>query len=371
MENLTPIELLVNKKVYADIMQKGFAEITQRRKDAKFIEMVKSPIFFEKVTENSTNNLIAQESLKMTNNQSNIRRIINELGLGKASVNELTVTTKNIASQVNGLGMMMESVQSLEYLNVGLNLANISLDVAGFAMVLNKLDKMEKSLKGLRNEIESLSNHLSDIAASQWGEKKEEYQKLSWRCKNLVFDIKKKKDVSTKRIEDMIIDLMGFFSYIQDAFSENRFDQESLLKMMITLLPVYSFLVDQDIERRFYDDNGAVPPSYEDYIAVYNYYASSTFRERLEDFLILEKGLHLIDATDIVNTWSLFALNGRVQNEDKLSILQEFKTKELVSSYERTVDDMVKIEIKEKVPIIAKSANCDESDVLRYFQMNE
>lgn len=370
MDNLTPIELLVNEKVYDDIMQKGFAEITQRRKDAKFTEMVKSPIFFEKVTENPTNNLIAQESLKMTNNQNNIRHAINELGLGKASVNELTATTKNMASQVNMLGMTMKSVQSLEYLNASLNFANISVDVAGFAMVLNKLNLMNERLLGLDKEIDGMSDRLSSIAANQWNKEKGNYKRLILDCKSILLNIKLGKNVTTDKIENMLHRLIGFITYIQDSFKENRYDQETLLKMMASLIPPFSFLVSKNIEKRLFEDN-VLPPGLQECMDTYAFYNSPVFREKLEDFYILEKGMHINDAMDIVNTWSLFALNGRVQNEDLLSLLKTYNTKELYAAYESKVDDMVKLEIKEKVPIIAERANCDKSDVLKYFQINE
>ena len=153
MDNMVALEMLVDKAIADEVREKGLAEIALRRADAKFRAMIKCKILGtsvggEMVPEKLTSaamNLSAQNSLGLDT----VRNALYSLEKGTGA---LTVVTKNMAAQVDGIYQLTSSVRNISYLNTGLSLANTAVDIlnAQTLIGLNGMVQIEDQLSVLK-----------------------------------------------------------------------------------------------------------------------------------------------------------------------------------------------------------------------------
>ncbi len=153
-----------------------------------------------------------------------------------------TFSQKELLSQVAQSAKM---TQALSWANVGLNLVNIGVSVAGFYMTLNKLNSMQGELRQFidaynadhqSDELETYKNHLQKIT--------NHLSYLQSRYTTLIFD---QQDFMNHRvqIENECIETANFLDKTLTRFQAGQEDARLACQIIFTLAPVYAQLVNE------------------------------------------------------------------------------------------------------------------------------
>lgn len=343
------------------INQKGFVEIMLRRKDAKFSEIVR--VLPEALIDNKDNTKeITAKLLELGKDvNKNIKDVRKEMNNVKTGIGDLTNIAKDMAMQVEDLFDMTECVQALSYLNTGLALANIAVDVTGFAMLSMKLDTLGK-------EVHNIDVKLDKLADANKHEKIADFQKLIMQFNSISTKIRDKEGVEPDSIENLLIKMRAFVSEMLRDLSDEVFEKEVILEIINTLMPAYTILFCEYLDR-YYFEKQKEPANYDMFISLYDELVESNFVQKLEDYYFLDMKMHNIDVIDIINAQMLLGLNGRVQVEDQLEILKTLKTEENVKEFERDLDNYVREEIGEKISEISGLLNVSEDKCRETLQL--
>ena len=364
MEDFVALEMLVKKSVADEVAQKGLAEIALRRADAKFKAMVKCRILGDTVLGDGIPQRVAASAMKLsipgTNSIESIRGTIRafEKGVGN-QIAALSATTKNMALQVDGIYSLTKSIKSLSYLNTGVSMANLAVDVAGFIVVNDKLNT-------LNSEVQLVANNINRIANVQKNEKLSDCQKLIMRFNSMSAKIQSGDVFNLDDLESLIIDMRAYISEMILNLHDEALGTELVLKIIFSLLPAYTLLFGE-FTRRYYYEKHNLPANYEMFLKLYDELESVNFRGKLHDYYFLDCKMHSQEVLDVLNTQTLLGLNGKVQIQDQTSMLQMLGTKEKVEAFDRGLDEFVYSWAKEKVPVIAKDSGVSKIECLKYF----
>lgn len=366
MEEYVTLEMLVNKTVADEVTQKGLAEIALRRADAKFKAMVKCRILGDATSTELVPQRVASSAMRLSipgqNNMESVRGAMRSLekGLGK-KITSLTTTTKNMAVQVDGIYQLTRTVQSLSYLNVGLSMANLAVDVAGFVVVNDKLNM-------LSSEVQLAANKINKIANVQKNEKISDCQKLIMRFNALSSKIRRGDDINLDDLEHLIIDMRAYLSEMILNLHDDALGTDLVLKIINSLLPAYTLLF-SEFTKRYYYQHQCLPGNYEVFLKLYDELEDVNFRAKLQDHYFLDERLHSQDVLDRLNAQMLLGLNGRVQIEDQTAILKMLGTKEKVEAFDKGLDRFVESWVRDKVPVIAADSGVSCEECLAFFDM--
>ncbi len=353
MENMVVLEMLMDKNVADEIAQNGLAELALRRADAKFKAMVKCEILGNPVS----NDVVPQKLISaVMNYQSensftldNVRSAMYTIQNGTKA---LTSVTKNMAYQVDRIYQATNAVMNISYLNTGLSLANTAVDVSGFIVIADKLNS-------LNVEVQDMANTIFKIANMQKNEKISSCQILIMRCNSMMAKINDNDDIDLDELDALLISMKAFISEMIMDLHDEALGEELVLKMVYTLMPAYTSLFNEFV-KRFYFEKGVTPPNYKMFLSLYDELENENFIERLEDYFFIENKMHGADVFDALNAQILIGLNGRVQIEDQVSLLNVLQTKDKILQFESGLDKYVEERKKEIIPIIAHECELEE-----------
>ncbi len=334
----------VDKPLAEEILQKGMSELAFRRGDAKFREFAKCKVreLFEGkdgFTLPILPDLLGEEG-------TNPIELVKRLSGSFENANEIAETTKNIASQVDSIFSCSTSVMNMAYLNTGLELANLAVDAAGYAIVSEKLSV-------LNTEVQAVANNLTNVVTIQKNEKIAKCQMLIMRCNSIGSKIRDDDTVKLDGLEELLIDLRAFLAEMLLNLHDEALGEEIILKMLFTLMPAYTSLFNEFL-RRYYFRKTAIPANYDMFLSLYSDLNNAAFMERLTDYYFLEQKMHRTDVAEILAAQRFLCLNARVQIEDQLSLLQKLESKEKILLFEDSLERYAKLKTEEMSDIIEK-----------------
>jgi hypothetical protein len=251
----------------------------------------------------------------------------------KDIANKVLNAVKENALNVKNLKVDMNCIKELNCLNVGLEAANLAVDVAGFVMIANKLDGLTDLVNGLSVEV----GKLHDIADGNIGE-----QFDTFKMKYIEFSrkIEDGDNVDDDRLSDTIDKMHAFIKKLLGFYGEYIVNKENLLNIISTLLPAYSHLLQWRMINYFYDKGKSIDT--EPYIDIFKLIISDDFKEATLDYFFNEKHLHNLEA--MVATNDVIAIDGysyleTIKDEEiKLNCL---KTKENYAAYNEYVQEIL------------------------------
>lgn len=366
MEDMVTLEMLVEKSIADEISQKGLAEIALRRADAKFKAMVKCRLLDHTVLEDGIPQRIVSSAMQLDipniydkeSVRGAIRSLENKFG---NQIYELSSTTKNMAIQVDGIYQLTNSVRSLSYLNTGLSLANMAVDVAGFAVVNEKLNT-------LNSEVHYMVNQVNRVINIQKNNKIAMCQKLIMRFNSVSSKIQNFDEINLDNLELLIMDMRGFISEMIMDLQDEALGTELVLKIIFSLLPTYTLLFNEFI-KRYYFEKHKLPANYGMFLKLYDEVENANFRDKLVEYFFIKEKKHSQDVIDLLNAQTLLSLNGKVQIEDQALLLQMLGTKETVEAFDKRLNGYVKSQIREKAPIIAERSGVDQEECRLFFMI--
>ena len=338
MSDLVQLNLLVEKYVADETIRKGLAEVALRRTDAKFREIVKCRVCGDLPEQSkAVQNAISQFSLFQNGQSTDIGKIrdiansINQVAKNtNRQVTAISRVAKDLSVQVDTILNTGNKLKSLSWLNAGLSLANIAVDVAGFVIIGNKLNELCHEMQSTRTDIQQLKD-------DKIIEKYSIFQLLTRKYNQIVDQIQNYETVDYKVIEVLIMEIEQFLTIILDN-AKGLLNFEDVLSMITTLLPAYSVLIKEWL-RRYYYAYRKTPSSYNDYIHRYETLINPEFMKRLQDYYFIDKKMGYLDTLDVISAYTFLVLNGKTEVEDQLAILEALSSKKAeVDEYEATVE---------------------------------
>lgn len=251
-------------------------------------------------------------------------------------VGEISDVTKNMAVNVDKIYSATKSLKALECVNVGLNLANMAVDMAGFVIICKKLNELNAQIQDISNRIGNLENiEISKIVR--------EFRDLEMSYKSMLSKISKKEEVSLDQLEELVQQFTNYLNQVLDILSTDSMDSEILITIINTLMSAYTLVTCEYIDR-YYFDKGEVAPNFDSYISLFNRMMTPEYAKKLEEYFFYVAKLNTMETIDAVNAEILLALNGKVQLEDQIEILQELKTRENLEKLNEALEEYSKQE---------------------------
>ena len=358
MEELTTLELLVNKTVADEVKRKGLAELAMRRGDAKFKSMIKCSLANSSTAQKESAEKIVSTAMERVfkGNASDIKDVrVAVKNLGK-NIGGLSAVTKNIASQVDSIYQYTSTIKSLSFLNTGLSLTNIAIDAAGFVVIIDRLNQLNYELQGVAIKLDQIKNIKKN-------EKIAQCQKLIMLFNSLAEKIGEKEDVDVDVIEKLLVEMKSFISEMIYNLQDETLGTELVLGIINAMLPAYTFLLKVFVEKKYYAKH-KLPANYDIYLNLYDELEEANYRKKLESFYyeyyFAEEKMNIIDVLDLINAQILLGLNGKVQIEDQVALQEILGNEEKVKEFDRGLDRIVNGWVKEEIPSIAEESGVEE-----------
>ena len=366
MEDMVPLEMLVQRSVADELSRKGLAEIALRRSDAKFRAIVKAIIPGENSLSEEMVQKIQSSALKMgisdSTDLSNVRNTMRTFSQNlESNMLNLSSVTRNMSVQVDSIFQLTNVIKTVSFVNTGISLANLAVDVAGFVIINQKLNTVNYEIKNVLNEVKKLS----DLAKN---EKISECQKLIMRYNTLAAKILNNEPVNLDDIDNLLIDMKTFISEMIRNLLDNTLDKDLLLDMIYILIPAYTQLF-AEYNKRVYYSKQTLPPNYNNFMTLYSELESAELRQDLQDYYFLQRKMHGQDVIDLLNARTLIGLNQKVLVEDQVSMMKMLGTGEQYDSFELELDKIVKSSLEEKIPVMAEETGISETRLKKVFSL--
>lgn len=155
MDNLVELNLLVEKYVADEVSQKGLAEIALRQANARFREIAKASVHVggneaSEIAKNALAELkdtFTRESYTLRQIQNRTRSVEKHIKKATNSISKIDQTTRSMAMQVDRLFDSTNLIKNVSFINTGVGLANIAIDVAGFQLIDYRLNEVVEQLQ--------------------------------------------------------------------------------------------------------------------------------------------------------------------------------------------------------------------------------
>ena len=319
------LEIMMSEAMARDIQEKGLAEIVLRRADSKFRAMEKCKLIKSAVSE------ATEPSAEM---QAKVMRALRDWRKSDRKISENNSTVKNMSVQVDRIFQNVDIVRNFSYLNTGLSVANLAVDIAGFAMVMMKLNELNSEIQKVAGQIEKVSIILQNGKVA-------EFQRLTMRFNVLSAKLQDGEPVTMDEIESLQNDMTPFLLEMIMNLHHETMDLGLVLNIIHSLLPAHTILTKENLTR-CYLSKQKLPPNYESYLTVFDGLETEQFRKRLQDYYFFDEKLSSQDTLALMDAQSLIGLNGKVQIMDQEQLLRTRETPHSVEEFDMAVDNIVK-----------------------------
>jgi len=339
---MVEVKMLVDE-AYASLLKAGIdANIVTRRSDGTLRKFVKCHVLSnEKITSDASDGLINAIFNVSNKNSVDIGNLRKSMADVKKGIGNLTNITKDMAVNVDQIFKATNITKTLSYLNLGMTMANMAVDIAGFVIVCNKINELggkvqELSEKIDRCEIRDKNNLIKD-------------SKNFALKSNLRLDMMaKNEEMDLRELGDLVTEYSNHLGMLVNGFIDNSVDSSVSLMLINYIIPSYTTIVSEFLERYYYK-YCSMPSGLSTYMYVFDALASSDYISKLEDYYFFDEKLSTIDTMDAVNAQILLGLNGRIQIEDQIQILKTLQNKENVEEFKRKLEEYAKLKFEEDI----------------------
>ncbi len=372
MSEYVTVQMVIEKTMADELNKKGIAEIVFRQASAKYKNFVKCKILDNPTVSNEVAERIHSSSLQVLSqdvkNLKDTRAVVLSYEKNiKHGIKALTTITKKVTTQLDLVYRESKAIKNLSYIGVGLSLTNIAVDMAGFTIVINKLNDLNSRLQGLSDQIGSIAN-------IQKNDKIAECQRLIMRFNSLADKIKDEEDVSLDDIEALIVDMKAYLSEMIHNLSDKALKTELVLEIINILLPAYTILYKALLDK-FYLEKGKLPANTEIFNQLYDELENSQIREQLKEYFydryFIEEKMRSEDVFDIINAQILIEISGRAQIDDEITLIKLLKTREGLRKYKERLEELVQTLAKENISAIAEDSGVDEETCSQFFGLTQ
>lgn len=338
MDAMSQLTIMVDEMVMDEARRNGMIEVAVRQSDAKFESFIKCRILDKQVDNvEEKSKLTSQAEGYLSKNALSMKQVRNEMNSIRKGTKVVTSKTKDMSIQIAKLSDVGSVLNTLSFLNIGLSMVNMGVDIAGFRII-------SKKLNGLSKELSSISTQLRSIHNIQKNEKISFCQKLIMKSNAMMSKISVGDSASRDELEKLLIEFRTFIGEMCLDLQDEALGEELVLNIIYTLVPAYTSLLLEFLEQ-YYLETGQLPFNYESFVNLYDELDNSDVNKKLEDYLFLEKKMHISDVFDLLNVKGLMGMNGKTLVEDQAYKLQTLQIPEKILKFDSLVDDVANEQI--------------------------
>ena len=357
-EMYTAVELLLKSADAEEVMRKGVAEVAFRRADQKFRSLVKCRIANNSQGEAAEKLLNSALGFESSNAANKIRSALKDIDLANKKLPAIENGIKSLTSKTESLISLSNKVRSLSFINAGLSLANLAVNITGFVIIGERLKSLSKVIDQLKPELESIKGLILESDVYQKSEK------IIMEYNSITDKVRTGESIDRDSLEDFLITAKTFLSSMIRLLDDDRIDSEALLNIILTLLPAYTSILCIFL-KAYYFEKRSTPGNYDKFLEVYQEINTDRFRNTVQDYYYIKQHFSYRDVIDILNTQLVFIFSDRLQIEDQMALLDTFNTEEAYLAFEKKLDELAEEALTKEIDSIAKDSGIELSECRR------
>ncbi len=344
MAYMTDLVITVPKDLADKLLQKGYLEAVVRQVSQKFKEFHKCTVSVADQTQTEITKILNEimDRQKMSDiNISQMNKILKSVNRNTAdSVKKLSLLTnemKMALSHIDNLSNTLKSISQLSYLNIAVSLVNLGVTVYGFMYI-------KDSLNTVQTKLDHVSMEVSQIKSLMTNELQADFHRLCLNFGTMTTRIKDDDVVSRQEVEALLTEMRVFLQRIIRNFTSGA-AADIALDMIFSLLSAFTSLLCY-YARNYYFDKKRLPDHITVFSDIYNELLDEQFLLQVEDYLILNKGMSVIQMDEAIKAQELCVLNCMLQYDDQLQLLSIAETKENYTVLEKVFDAQAGAEVR-------------------------
>lgn len=359
MSDMVQLGINVSKELADRIIKSGKAEVVTRLKNARFDAFTKCPIVLDKGLGSETSAKILSAASSIHNGTTSdigkmtgaLKAVKKRMDTANGSLQAITSTARSTLARVSTISTQLSGLSTLSYITIGVGIANLAISTIGFYTVNKRLDMINENLREISSKIDSIHFCLTS-------ETIEDFQDMVMRFSSISTRMRDHDEVGRQELDDLLIKMRTFISKLIRNFTHQAMDAEIILGMIFDLLTTYSVLLNMFV-RSYYFEKQKTPDNLDGYVSLIKELMDDNFIEKVRDYLILDKKMHVRDAIQALQIQQLLTLNCFAQIEDNADILKIVQTKQAYDELVKAVDNSIMQEIPTIIAQVA--AKTDES----------
>lgn len=276
------------------------------------------------------------------------------------NMTDISPTLKNLLANTDSIFNSVNGIKHIGVFNSAIGIINLSADIAGFAVIEHKLSEMNTILKDADEKLDKLLRNESN-------KQYENYDKLLMKSMQWNDRIKDNDVININELDDYLIELKGFLSYLQRSVRNHAVISDELLEMLTYLTKFYSMLLCWYITERFFK-KGDLPSYYENYISIFRRMTDNEFLDRLMEYLFLSCRLSNREAITDINVIKAMAAECMSEITDRVTLLKALKSKEKFQSYNELLKNLTMDEAEEAGNMIAEQLGKSPAECISVLQ---
>lgn len=316
----------VSSQIENYIKRHGFAEIFLRDNQARCTAITKALLKkAEEGQKNTITNIGVQAAQNLGLSESSLvafkndllkqidpqttRRQLAKLAKGQSAN---TALLKDLSKNVSSIYSMVSCIQAVTWLNAALSAANIAATVASTVIICKKLDNIDKKLDRIECKIDSIKQvQYVDVIKQPCIDFIREYKVIS-------DEFGDNKEVSANKVLEEIKKCCSLMEKIYDI--RNQYFTGDVLELLYDLMPAYTDLIIQ-YYAHFYESSKGEYTLHKDWLSIFDKLDSETFRNEIQDYLIMDERVDNIQLNQIMDCQHLVTIGSRQKIEEALSDL--------------------------------------------------
>lgn len=346
--------VIKDKELYKELVKKGCVELVQRRKDAHFKAMPKCDLV-KNIDQSAKDvlNAALQKKMKLVS-KSQMAKSLRDIGKGlnyaNGQLKDISSELRGITSAVDSLMSNTEVIKSLSFLNTGLSAVNLGVNIAGFIIISQKLDKMEASIKSDLSRIEA---GIDDLKQEEVDKLCEAARELKLKFSYISGKLAHNEDVKLDDLEGFLMQANKFCSERLLKHINGKEETGFFLDILFAILPAYSALLEH-YEYAHFSEKGRLPDTYQNYLSLFNEILEPQVVKAISDHLFLNEKISSRATTEAVYALEGTVLNYATEVMDRGDLIRMINDKEKYDALEVAVEKEASNELISLADEIAK-----------------
>ena len=342
---------------------KELIEITFRTKEG-YIESIPKALLEKGIDDNSSNDILETLAKKVDGlaSKEQVGNAVKAIKDAEGKIDGLSSNIKNLSTQFGRVFQDAKVLKTISFVNTGLNVANLVVNVAGFIIIAKKLNDLDAKIT---KDLESLSAKVDKLIANTTNEHYSKWHKLILDYNNVADYID---ETSLKEIGELLSETRSFFTLLLADYHQNIVDGDICLEMLTGLLPVYTSLLDLYIVKH-YTAKQSLPNNYEQFMSVYEDVLASSVLAKMTDLLFIDKQLNWNVTQHAVDSYVCSVINYATRIQDRTKLIQFFETEAKLKAYDERVKQHVEEEAMSYADEIAEDLGISSSECKRVMQL--
>ncbi len=316
----------------------GFVEIV-RRANGRYKTFGEARIV--DAAERSSEQDLGEVAKKVKKTYDTVKEVHKDLRKVGSNLSELTDTAKGISTNVDGLLKSSKAIQAVSFLGTTASILNLGVDIAGFMVVNEKMDRLTEAVRA------SMKNpqKLYDMAVS---EKLRDWEKLMSDFIYMKGKIRLQDTISFDAMYELLSRIKTFSSEMIRDLMSGAMEEEQVLLIVNQLLSPYLILF-REFDRRYYFEKNERPENYEMFLRFFDELVNPELYYRLRDHYFLEERMHDSDVQDILDAQTLIAIDGRTLITDEMAMMEACKKEEVYNELQEQLKKAAEQEIVNEI----------------------